>query len=234
MSENNGSSVFVEMLRGRDGLPGRDGPQGPAGPPGPVGPPGPRSGGAIYTRWGKSSCPQIAGTELVYSGLTGGSNYNQQGGGANYLCMPTDPEYSPALRYRPGHTNVDTNGHATHVYGAEYQFPLQGTHNYNVPCAVCYVSTRPTMMMIPAKYRCPSTWTTEYNGYLMTQYRGYHRSTFECVDDDQEALHYSVGNTDGALFYHTEAECSHGHLPCSDREDSYRQGKELNCVVCTK
>ena len=48
VSENNGSSVFVEMLRGRDGLPGRDGPpgrngeQGPAGPPGP---PGPRSGG---------------------------------------------------------------------------------------------------------------------------------------------------------------------------------------------
>ena len=73
VSENNGNSVFVEMLRGRDGLPGRDGPQGPAGPPGPVGPPGPRSGGAIYTRWGKSSCPQVAGTELVYSGITGGS-----------------------------------------------------------------------------------------------------------------------------------------------------------------
>ena len=41
VSENNGSSVFVQMLRGRDGLPGRDGLAGPAGgPPGPVGPPG--------------------------------------------------------------------------------------------------------------------------------------------------------------------------------------------------
>ena len=67
--------------------------QGPAGPPGP---PGPRSGGggggggggAIYTRWGKSSCPPVEGTELVYSGITGGTYYNQQGGGANYLCMP--------------------------------------------------------------------------------------------------------------------------------------------------
>ena len=66
VSENNGNSVFVEMLRGRDGLPGRNGPQGPAGPPGPIGPPGPRRGGAIYTRWGKSSCPHVAGTELVY------------------------------------------------------------------------------------------------------------------------------------------------------------------------
>ncbi len=65
VSENNGSSVFVELLRGRDGLPGRDGVQGPPGPsgedgsPGPPGPsgedgspgpPGPQSGGATYTR----------------------------------------------------------------------------------------------------------------------------------------------------------------------------------------
>ena len=35
VSESNGSSVFVEMLRGRDGLSGRDGERGPAGPPGP-------------------------------------------------------------------------------------------------------------------------------------------------------------------------------------------------------
>ena len=231
MSENNGNSVFVEMLRGRDGLPGRDGSQGPAGPPGPVGPPGPRSGGGIYTRWGKSSCPQVTGTELVYSGITGGSQHNQQGGGANHLCMPTDPEYSPALRYRPGDTDVLSNGQATHVYGAEYQWPIQGTHDYNVPCAVCYMSTRLTVMMIPAKYCCPSTWTTEYYGYLMIEYRGHHRSPFECVDDDQEALRDSVGDTNGARFYHTEAECCHGHLPCSD--NSYSQNKELNCVVCT-
>ena len=85
VSENNGNSVFVEMLRGRDGLPGRDGPQGPVGPPGHVGPPGPRSGGAIYTRWGKSSYPQVAGTELVYSGITGGSQHNQPG---SYFLEP--------------------------------------------------------------------------------------------------------------------------------------------------
>ena len=52
MSENNESSVFVELLRGRDGRDGVPGAQGPAGPPGPQGLPGPLSGGAIYTRWG--------------------------------------------------------------------------------------------------------------------------------------------------------------------------------------
>ena len=60
VSENNGSSVFVEMLRGRDGLPRRDGPsgrngeQGPAGPPGP---PGPRSGGAHLHQVGEEFLP---------------------------------------------------------------------------------------------------------------------------------------------------------------------------------
>ena len=67
----------------------------------------------------------------------------------------------------------------------------------------------------------------------MTSYQDQYRSTFECVDGDQEALHDS-GSTGGVRFYHTEANCGHGHLPCSDRENSYMQGKELNCVVCTK
>ena len=116
VTENNGKSVFVELLRGRDGLPGRDGVQGPPGPPGKdgstgrQGPPGPASrGGAIYTRWGKSSCPQVEGTELVYSGITGGTWYTQSGGGANYLCMPKNPEYT--LKHRGG-----VDGYA-HMYG---------------------------------------------------------------------------------------------------------------------
>ena len=53
VSEKRGKNVFVELLRGRDGLPGRDGvpgldgsqgpegPFGPGGPMGPIGPPGP-------------------------------------------------------------------------------------------------------------------------------------------------------------------------------------------------
>ena len=120
-------------------------------------------------------------------------------------------------------------------HGSEYAYPLQGTHDHNVPCAVCHVSTRPTVMIIPAKYRCPSTWTREYYGYLMTEYKGHSgsirgRTMFECVDQDQESLPDSHGDTNGVLFYHTEAACDHGHLPCPP----YDSNKELNCVVCTK
>ena len=224
--------MFVELLRGRDGLPGRDGIQGPPGPPGKdgnTGPPGPSSGGAIYTRWGKSSCPQVEGTELVYSGITAGSYFNEEGGGANYLCMPKYPKYDPNLKYGAG-----VLGHA-HVYGTEYDFPLQGSHRHNAPCAVCHVSTRPTVYMIPAMYECPQTWTREYHGYIMTEYKGNQqndirgRSMYVCVDEDQESLPGSWARSHGALFYHVEADCNTG-LPCPD----YNDHQELNCVVCTK
>ena len=99
--------IDLRLLRGRDGrdgLPGRDGedgkpgPQGGQGPPGPQGTPGPRSAGVTYTRWGKSSCPTISGTQLVYVGRAGGSEYNEQGGGAEKLCLPLDPDYITVAR----------------------------------------------------------------------------------------------------------------------------------------
>ena len=44
-----------------------------------------------------------------------------------------------------------------------------------------------------------------------------------------ESLPCGEGNTNGALFYHTEATCSTG-LPCP----SYNNNQELNCVVFPK
>ena len=166
---------------------------------------------------------------LSYSTLaTGGSRHMHQGGGANHLCMPRGPEFPPEystnLTYRDG-----AQGYS-YVYGTEYEYPLQGTHDHNVPCAVCYVSTRPTVVMIPARASCPPTWTREYYGYLMSAYRNYHRTMYECVDEDQESLPDSASNTNGALFYHVEASCDPGQLPCPP----YDQNNELNCVVCTK
>ena len=89
--------------------------------------------------------------------------------------------------------------------------------------------------MIPAKASCPSTWTREYYGYIMTAFRGipgdiHYRNMFECVDKDQESLDTAlVGNTDGAMFHHVEAYCGSG-LPCPP----YNNHQELNCVVCSK
>ena len=243
VSNHNYKQLFWRDGRdGRDGLPGLpgrdgvDGAQGPTGsqgeqgidgingtqgPPGPQGSVGPTTGGVVYTRWGNSACPNITGTKLVYTGRAGGSFFDQ-GGGANYLCLPLDPEY--ALPFIPGLPGT------SHVYDAEYESPVVGEHNHNVPCAVCHVTTRETVLMIPAKASCPTSWTEEYVGYLMSGSRGHRRTMFVCVDRKQEPLPGRETDNNGAVFYHTEADCTNqANLPCPPYDDV----KQLNCVVCT-
>ena len=199
-------------------VPGPQGDVGPQGPPGPAGPPGNTSGGAVYVRWGRTTCP--TGRELVYSGRAARNRFIQTGGGINYQCFPDDPEYGA----------YGTGGNRAFVYGVEYQEPLNSSiHDHNVPCAVCYVPTRATSLMIPAKLTCPTGWTEEYDGYLMSSYFDHASpSTFECIDSNAEAIPGSSANDDGGLFYHILAQCN--GLTCPPYNDT----KELTCVVCTK
>ena len=90
-------------------------------------------------------------------------------------------------------------------------------------------------MMIPAKIACPSGWTKEYHGYLMTERYSLHHSTeFVCVDRNPEIrVTSSAIGQHGALFYPVEGECDQGNLPC-DRYHGYIDGAELTCVVCSK
>ena len=82
--------------------------------------------------------------------------------------------------------------------------------------------------MIPAKTTCPTSWTREYYGYLMSEYHGHHRTMFECVDRYAESVPGSAANTDGALFYFVESTCTGIACP------PYVDGRELACTVCTK
>ena len=183
----------------------------------------------MYTRWGRTTCPNTTGTQLLYAGRAAGSYYNQKGGGANYLCLPEQPQYST---YTAG-----TQVGRAYLYGTEYQ--AGGVHlqdsgplsfgDHNVPCAVCYTSTQETVVMIPARLTCPSSWTREYYGYLMADRHSYQRTMFECVDRSAETVPASSADTNGALFYHVEVKCNHG-IPCPP----YDTQKEVTCVVCTK
>ena len=119
--------------KGEQGASGLQGLTGQKGEQGVAGPSGPRNGGVVYIRWGKKSCPNVTGTELVYAGMAGGSWYSHTGGGANYLCMPNEPDY---LGHQSGVQGW------SYVYGVEYQSyagPLQAVHHHSVPCAVCYI-----------------------------------------------------------------------------------------------
>ena len=231
---------MVELLRGRDGRDGRDGGPGPRGLPGKdgvngktgeqgvcgsPGPPGPRGGGATYVRWGRTTCPDVPGTELVYKGRVAGSHYTHSGGGSNYQCITMEPAN---FDFGPG--TVD----ASLLYGTEYEMwgniPKSNLklHDHDVPCVVCYVTIRTALLMIPGKYTCPKNWTREYYGYLMAAHYKHHRSTFECVDASPEVVVGGHGNHNGALFYHVEPRC--GSLPCPP----YDQQKEMTCAVCSR
>ena len=180
-------------------------------------------GGVAYVRWGHTNC--AAGAETVYSGRVGGSFYNHRGGGSNYQCLTLEPENED---FGPG---IATG---SYMYGSEYKIfknnpsDYQGLHNHDVPCAVCYVSTRSAKIMIPGTYKCPSSWNEEFHGFLMSAHYSHHRATFECVDADAKKALAGHANANGALFYFVEPRC--GSLPCPP----YEQEKELSCVVCTR
>ena len=170
-----------------------------------------------YVRFGKSTCPNNPGTSQVYNGYTSGTSWNTQGGASNFLCLPSTPEY--------GVSGVNTD---SILYGAEYESGFFMTQNENIPCAVCSVSNRPEVIMIPAKVNCPTSWTREYFGYLHSENQGNARSSFICVDEDMEFIDGKTGNQVGSDLWIVEASCV--SLPCPP----YNEEAEMSCVVCSK
>ncbi|XP_062573100.1 short-chain collagen C4-like [Saccostrea cucullata] len=183
-----------------------------------------RSGGVVYTRWGKKSCPKTA--DLVYSGFAGGSYYTHKGASVNPLCLPTDPEW--------GVYNDRVDEWSAYMYGAEYEtvtIPdnrVAKLHNENVPCAVCLLRDKSIARVFPARKSCYKGWRLEYDGYLMG---GLHKhnagSMYTCVDRNPDSVPGGSSNQDGYLFYAVDARC--GSLKCPP----YVEGRELTCAVCS-
>ncbi|KAK2166003.1 hypothetical protein NP493_1340g00016 [Ridgeia piscesae] len=166
------------------------------------------SGGVVYVRWGRKTCPGNA--TLLYSGVAGGSYHTHKGGGANYQCLPRNPQWGE-------HTDGTKSG--TYMYGGEYEFLAA-----NSPFLERHVK-----VMIPVRKQCPGEWTREYGGYLTTSHHQHHRATFECMDEAPEVIEGAGGDENGALFYTVEGDCGYS-LPCPN----YIEGWVLTCVVCTK
>ena len=158
-------------------------------------------------------------------GIMGGEWYHHPGGGTNYLCLPHNPRYD---KYKNGHQVAGyIDGTEYRIVGDPFKKRLNG---FEAPCVVCFVKSRGSMLMMPARNDCPSGWTEEYHGYLMTEYFNHkHPRDFICVDGDPE---YVSGThrfeNYSALLYPVEGRC--GSLPCLP----YVAGRELTCAVCTK
>ena len=163
----------------------------------------------------------------MFTGFTAGSHYGHPGGGSNYICLKSKPEWG---KYKDG---FQSNGY---IYGTEYTIyannpfskSLKSLHHHDAPCAACYTPKSATIM-IPAGNTCPNGWDKEYGGYVMAEgYAHKGRTTYVCVDEDPEVRAGSGQNKAGALLFNTEAQC--GSLPCPP----YVAGRELTCVVCSK
>ena len=160
-----------------------------------------------------------------FPGFVGGSHYTDHGGGGEYICLPNKPKFD---KYKDGYQS------GSYVYGTEYEVsgynPFKNNlHDHDAPCVVCYVKSRATQLMIPARNDCPSGWAEEYHGYLMADHYSHkHSTSFLCIDGEAEFVHGSHANNNGALLYLVEARC--GSLPCLP----YVEGRELTCAVCTK
>jgi len=224
------SNISHTHLLGPTGYPGEQGVAGPRGLTGPKGGIGQKgvkgdrlNGGTVYVRWGHDQCPSTA--QLVYSGRAGGSRFDQ-GGGSNPQCLPVDPNFLKPI--------IGDQSYRAFMHGAEYNTRtnsyshLHGRHNTDVPCAVCYVTQRSTVYMLPAKYTCPSGWTREYYGYLMAERHIHYPSQFTCVDNAFKSVVGTAANHNSMRFTFVEGRC--GSLPCPP----YDKTRELSCAVCTK
>ena len=166
---------------------------------------------------------------LLLLGIMGGEEHRHSGGG-EYDKYDKYDKYPKYDKYKNG---VQYSGY---VYGTEYEVSQyngdpfkKSLHDHDAPCVVCFVKSRGSMLMMPARNDCPSGWTEEYHGYLMTEYYGHKSSQdFICVDKDPEYVSGSGANKNGALLYPVQGQC--GSLPCGP----YVAGRELTCAVCTK
>ncbi|XP_038073656.1 short-chain collagen C4-like [Patiria miniata] len=187
------------------------------------------SGGETYVRWGRTTCPSDANTELVYAGIAAGAHYTNKGGSVDFFCLPSDPEWSASHK--------DGVNSGSFLYGMEYEVSAfdpfshenaEFLHDRDVPCAVCRLMDRGTQHLFPAKLGCPEDWTEEYRGFLMSGNQGHEqRSKAVCVDEAPEATPGSQTSENGALLYIIEGKC--GSLLCPP----YVEGREIACTVCS-
>ena len=90
----------------------------------------------------------------MYSVFAGGGHHGHKGSLANMLCLPFDPQYYSS-----------SSSGSQFIYGVEYETMISGVNNHardhNMPCVLCKVTGRSTIVMIPSHYECPVGWRKE-------------------------------------------------------------------------
>ena len=199
----------------------------------------PAYSGAVYTRWGRKSCG--AQSKLIYRGQMTGPDHKSTGGGANFQCLPNDPEYDPQAITNVPHSKLRS---VIYSYNGQNLFSTDIVQ-HQVPCTVCEADQRMTKLMIPAMNRCPSSeWVLEYKGYLMSSAEhqtdgryvdnSYDKMSYVCVDAKPESVKSKPsGSWSGHILYAVTVSCS-GDGALGNCPPYLSDGRALSCVVCSK
>ena len=170
-----------------------------------------------YTRWGNSSCP--FGANTVYKGVAAGGDRDFHGSSVNMLCLPPNP-----MRYSNNAKGIE------YAVGVEYKAngALDHADSRNIPCAMCEVTGKSTIMMIPSHYVCPNGWRLEYNGYIMVgndvEEGG---SMYDCIDISLEQIPGTGSDQGWHQLWPVYVGSSADSLP---RDNSYA----MTCAICSK
>ena len=163
----------------------------------------------------------------MYSGRAAGAKYDHSGGTSDHHCLPNNPQYL---------SEDDTNALGAQLYGVEYEIrdrssPYNSLDQSDMPCVVCNANGRSQLLMVPARYTCPTGWSREYYGYMMSEGKAKNREgrkTTICMDFSAEAVPGSGANTNPSPGIMMRANCN--GLACPP----YQSNTPLTCAVCTK
>ncbi|XP_063425902.1 short-chain collagen C4-like [Mytilus trossulus] len=184
-----------------------------------------RGNGPTFTRWGRSECPPVS--EKVYNGYMSGPKHNFGGSGSNYLCLPTNPQWGDYSAAFDNKRAVIVGVEMKTSSGKPYPSYLQ---DHDSACVVCQTINSNSILMVPARLTCPLGWTSQYNGYLMSEMitPNRRRTEYICYDGSPVQIQGSGDRENQAMITPVEVQC--GSLDCS----KYVSGRELTCVVCSR
>jgi hypothetical protein len=179
--------------------------------------------GAVYPRWGNSTCP--AG-HLMYSGYMVGTLSSTGGGGSQYLCLTANMGLA---EYR-----VTAQG-TSDVYKVEYMHAADGPlsslsalDKHDAVCALCQAPDRQWSLMVPGRNDCPSGFVVDYSGHLMAEtYNAAGPTQHVCVDDETEGIVDSETDSPSAGLYSVETGDGFGAA------GGYIDNKEATCAQCS-
>ncbi len=136
-----------------------------------------RHGGVVYTQWGRTTCPDTTGAELVYAGRMTGTYYNEEGQTtcvsrlAQTTPWKTLPVFKPTALSMAPRSEMMVEGHLS-LNTVVTTFYVQCVTLQTEVLTCC------TLQRLWAPPPPPLPWTRKYIGYILSRHVGHNRGSF--------------------------------------------------------